>query len=89
MSDFSLTPEIVNEQIKKYWTGTPHPCIEISPTHAVTNQVINQDTDVGFAAGEGDRTSIARFASGIQTSHKTLCPGFLVACCAIDLARKK
>ena len=53
MAEFSLTPEIVNEQIKTFWSGTPHPCVEISPTHAVTNQVINQDNlrPGGFVPG--------------------------------------
>lgn len=53
MPEFSLTPEFVNEQVKKYWAGTPHPCIEISPTHAVTSQVINQDNlrPGGFVPG--------------------------------------
>ena len=41
MSEFSLTPEIVNEQIKRYWTGTPHPCVELSPTHAVSSHPID------------------------------------------------
>lgn len=43
MSEFSLTPDIVNDAVRQHWADTPHMCTDIGPTHAVATQLINQD----------------------------------------------
>ncbi|MEM7412803.1 MAG: PaaI family thioesterase [Myxococcota bacterium] len=42
MSTFSLTPQTVDEAVQQGWTERPNRCIEISPTHAVAAQAIDQ-----------------------------------------------
>lgn len=43
MTEFSLTPEIVDEAVMQSWTNRPNRCLEISPTHAVAVQTIDQN----------------------------------------------
>ena len=52
-SDFSLTPEYVNETVQCHWQQNPHECVGISPTHALARQVIDQDAlrPGGFVPG--------------------------------------
>ena len=42
MSDFSLTPEIVDTAVGDVWSDRPHRCLEISPAHALAVQTIDQ-----------------------------------------------
>ena len=39
---FSLTPEIVNAAVHAEWSSGHHPCVEISPTHAVARYMVDQ-----------------------------------------------
>ncbi len=53
MTEFSLTPEHVNETIRQHWPTTMHECVEIGPAHALARYVIEQDMlrPGGFVAG--------------------------------------
>lgn len=53
MTEFSLTPALVNETIHSLWPTTGDECIEIEPTHALARYDINQDTlrPGGFVPG--------------------------------------
>jgi len=53
MSENPLTPSAVNEAVSHLWAGTPHPCVELSPTHAVSSQPIAQENlrPGGFVPG--------------------------------------
>jgi len=53
VSDFSLTPDIVNEAVRHHWADTPHLCTDIGPRHAMATQVINQENlrPGGFVPG--------------------------------------
>lgn len=53
MSEFSLTPEMVDEAVMQAWTNRPNRCLEISPTHAVAVQDIDQNSlrPGGFVPG--------------------------------------
>ena len=42
MSEFSLTPAMVDEAVMQAWTNRPNQCLEISPTHALAVQDIDQ-----------------------------------------------
>ena len=42
MSDFSLTPEAVDEAVNQAWATRPYRCVEISPTHVLCEQVVDQ-----------------------------------------------
>lgn len=53
MTQFSLTPQHVNETIRHHWPTTMHECVEIGPAHALARYVIEQDMlrPGGFVAG--------------------------------------
>ena len=42
MNEFSLTPAMVDEAVMQAWTNRPNQCLEISPTHALAVQDIDQ-----------------------------------------------
>ena len=43
MSEFSLTPEKLNRSMATQWTKTPFRCLEVSPTHVLAEQDIDQN----------------------------------------------
>ncbi len=53
MSEFSLTPEMVDEAVMQGWTSRPNRCLEISPTHALAVQEVDQNSlrPGGFVPG--------------------------------------
>lgn len=53
VTEFSLTPEHVNETIHQHWPASIHECVEVGPTHALARCLIDQDSlrPGGFVAG--------------------------------------
>ena len=51
-------------------------------------QIVNQHTDVGFMALRVPLLFLLRLPRRVQAGKQTLCTGFFVAGCAVDLARK-
>jgi len=42
LSDFTLSPDLVNAAVRSHWADSPHRCIDIGPTHAVAQQAVDQ-----------------------------------------------
>ncbi len=44
MAPFSLTPQAIDDAVRQPWTDGPNRCLEVSPTHAVAVQAIDQQS---------------------------------------------
>ncbi len=53
MTEFSLTPDVINQAVRGHWAQSPHECIEISPTRALGRATIDQTSlrPGGFVPG--------------------------------------